>query len=381
MIALTRALSLLAASWLALASSSSASSASSAQAKGRKAGSDPKAVVEGEAGAKLDAAVRSFLPDPGFCGAVLVAARGKVLLEKGYGLFDAATSKEMPADALFDWASTSKQFTAAALLKLQDQKKLKLDDPIAKFFKSVPKDKAKITLRHLLNQTSGLPKGFREEWEFDSSRRESFEELMLGLTLESEPGRKFEYNNAGYALAAAIVERVSGQRFEEFCVENLFKPAGMKSATFIGTKELDLRRVPKFDRGKGFPDRPPEDRFAYSNVLSWGYRGCGGAVASVHDMYLWDRALRGRTVLSPAAIKEYYEPALDNYALGWRVDHPRGLLVEHGGDVRGFHCEYRRYLDADVCIALMASFEPANHDKEDPSILAERLSVIALNFD
>ncbi len=325
-------------------------------------------------GTEFDKAVAAFdEKDGGFCGSVLVAAKGKVLLEKGYGLANAKEKKPIGTDALWDWASTSKQFTAAAVLKLQDLKKLKLDDTLATFYQEAPADKAKVTVRQLLSHTSGIEAGFASgpQWQCDSSKRDSFEQMMLKLPMVSKPGEKWEYSNSSYGLAAAIVERVSGKTFEEFCVEQLFKPAGMKDAAFIGWKGLDLTRVPKIERGNGFGEGQDELAFAYGNELSWGYRGCGGAVATTRDMFHWDRALRGDKVLSKAAREEYYRPVLNDYGLGWFVR--GGSRVEHGGSVRGVVTQYVRLLDDDIVVALVFSYEP----KENPQQLAEALIKLA----
>lgn len=357
------------------------------------------AVVDGELGKALDEAVAKIdVADGGFCGVVLVATQGKVVLEKGYGVADAAEPRAMPPDALYDWASVSKQFTAAAVLKLieasrmddaalkklgvkklgeamKDKKwrKLGLDDPLSRFFPEAPKDKAAVTLRQLLNHTSGIERGFKPEWKFDASNRDSLIACILGLPMVSKPGRNWEYNNAAYSFVAALIEKVSGMTFEEFCGELLFQPAGMASATMIGAKGLDLSRVPKIARGAGFTDLPGNYAFAYGNQLSWGYRGCGGVVASTRDLFQWDRALRGGKLLSKESLEQLYAPGLQDYALGWRVRKVGGgVRVEHGGDVRGVSTYFLRHLDKDYVVALACSYEP----KIRPEEIADRLARI-----
>jgi len=357
------------------------------------------AIVDGELGKALDEAVGKIdAADGGFCGVVLVATQGKVVLEKGYGVADAAAKRAMPPDALYDWASVSKQFTAAALLKLIEAsrmddaalrklgakkladalkdkkwKKLGLDDPLSRFFPECPKDKAAVTLRQLLNHTSGIQSGFKQEWKFDASSRDSLIACILGLSMVSKPGGKWEYSNSAYSFVGALIEKVSGMTFEEFCDELLFKPAGMTSATMIGTKGLDLTRVPRIARGAGFDDLPKEYAFAYGNQLTWGYRGCGGVVASTRDMFQWDQALRGGKLLSKESLEQLYTPALQDYALGWKVRKVGGgVRVEHGGGVRGVATHYLRHLDQDYVVALACSYEPKTHPEE----IADRLARI-----
>jgi CubicO group peptidase (beta-lactamase class C family) len=331
-------------------------------------------IVTGEVGKKLDEIVlASGKDDGGFCGSVLVAVKGEVLLEKGYGLADITAEKPLGRDALWDWASVSKQFTAAALLKLQDQKKLALDDALTRIYRDAPKDKSKVTLRMLLNHTSGMAQSYGTEPRIDLFQREAFEKRTLSLPLVAEPGKKHEYSNSCYALAAAVVEKVSGKTFEEYCSEQLFRPAGMKDACMIGWKDLDPSRVPRIDRGKGFDDEPKSRRFAYGDQLSWGYRGCGGIVATTRDMLQWDRALRGDKLLSAKAKAQLYAPALANYALGWMIRNEGGMRVEHSGSVRGIVTFYMRMLDDDVVVAIACSGAPKSH----PQALADALAAKA----
>lgn len=329
------------------------------------------ATVHGKLGEALDAIVGRFDADAGgFSGVVLVARDGKIVLEKGYGLHDAATGKTIAVDSLWDWASVTKQFTAAALLRLQDKKKLSLDDPLHKHWPKAPADKKAITVRHLLNHTSGIQSGFRSEWQWDADDRRSLEELVLSLPVESAPGSKHDYSNSGYAFAAALVEKLSGKTFEDYCRQELFRPAGMEDAGMIGDQDLDLDRVPKIARGTGFTDRPAEFRFAYGNTLTWGYRGCGGVVATVRDMFAWDQALRGTKVLSARARKELFTPAKEAYALGWTVRRlPAGECAYHSGGVLGVVTMYYRLLEQDVVVALACNYEP----KASPAQLAEQL--------
>jgi CubicO group peptidase (beta-lactamase class C family) len=310
--------------------------------------------VEGATGKLLDAHVRALdAQSGGFCGAVLVASKGKILLEQGYGIADKDTGRTIAADALFDWASVSKQFTAAAVLALEMQKKLSIQDKLARFFPKAPPDKAGITLVQLLSHTSGLPKGFDPEWKWDHSTRQGIFDLALSLPLAAQPGTKFEYNNMPYGFLAGLVEELSGKPFEDFCCETLFDPAGMKSASFIGHERLDRARVPRDERGAGHP-------FPYGPKLDWGYRGCGGVMASVHDMWLWDRALRGDKLLSKAAKQELYTPFLEGYALGWYVgDDVKGRRVEHGGDTRATCCYFGRWLEEDLVVAIAYTYKPA----------------------
>lgn len=333
---------------------------------------DDAALVAGAVGKKLDELCSSTSRFPnGLSGSVLVARGGKVLLQKGYGVANAASRSPVRADALFDWCSVTKQFTAAAVLKLQMQKKLSIDDPIAKHFKDVPKDKAKVTIRQLLNHTSGI--ATRSDFgQAEAASKEALVKWFVGSPIASEPGAKWEYSNAAYFALAALIEIKSGKSWEKYLREELFEPAGMKDARCIGDADLDLERVPLDARGTGQP-------FEYGNSLSWGYRGAGGVVATVADMLAWDRALRGTKVLSEAAKRDYYTVGLSEYALGWELQKWAGnTAYTHSGHTGEVVTFYFRSIDPDVVVAVALNEEPP---PIHPGTLARELADLVNNAD
>ena len=314
-------------------------------------------VVLGALGSRLDEHVKGL----DFCGSVLVARKGEILLNKGYGVMDEKGTPMRP-DAMWDWASASKQFTAAAILKLEMMKKLSLDDSIRKHWKDAPKDKQPVTIRHLLNHTSGIRQP--DDLGVDPRDRDAVVKRFLSLPASWTPGSKWEYSNLSYWVLAALVEKLTGDSFEKFSIENLFRPAGMEDACFIGWKDLDLARVPKDKRGKGV-------HFAYGYEMSWGYRGSGGAVVSLPEMLLWDRALRGDRILSKKAKERMYEVGKDDYACGWFVDKSMGgTIYRHSGRVGETSTAYLRWIDEDIVVALARSEIPKEHPDETAKALA-----------
>jgi len=305
-------------------------------------------IVAGSLGRKLDQAVwKASRGD--FWGAVLVAKGGEILLAKGYGEAD-YDERANTANTLFEIASTSKQFTAAAVLRLHQDGKLQVTDSIKKHLRGVPKDKQDITIHHLLTHTSGIPGNAGVPYASKMSRKQ-YVKHVLEKPLDSEPGAKFAYNNAAYALLAAIVEEVANTSFEKYSKKKLFGPAGLKDTGFVGDDDLDEERQ-SVRRG----DRMPEAT-AIDWHWGWGYRGMGGVVSTVHDLYLWDRALRGEKVLDAETKALYFEPALEGYACGWRVEATdRGTMkIHHSGGVHGYACQYARFPDDDVVIAVLSN--------------------------
>lgn len=327
------------------------------------------AVVAGACGRALDAWLLSEKNFPsGFSGAVLVARNGEIVLEKGYGIADAAKQRPLASDAICGWGSVTKQFTAAAVVKLAMQKKLGLDDPLTRHWKDAPKDKAKVTIRQLLSHTSGLPDRVDVD-RVNPYDRDAVVKLILAEPLVSEPGRKFHYNNLGFVLAAALIEVVSGQRYETFLRENLLVPAGMKDAGFIGDGRIDAERVPLDARGTG-------TKWKYGPVLSWGVRGSDGLLASVHDFLAWDLALRGDKVLSDSAKRDYFEPGLADYGLGvWVKRGTGGIHLIHDGSSGAIRAGYLRVLDDPLVVAVSCNFVPEIEMKP----LLEKLAEVARN--
>lgn len=333
---------------------------------GGKAGAER--VVAGDLGRELDAYMqdRTRFPD-GFSGCVLVAKGGKPILCAGYGIADSKKQIPMAPDALFDWCSVTKQFTAAAILKLEMMKKLSLEDPLGKLWKDVPKDKEKVKLRHLLNHTSGIAPDAKAFGQAEANDRAALVKWYLAGAVVSEPGEKWEYSNAAYFVLAALIEQKSGTTYEKFLRDQLFVPAGMRDTRIIGDPDLDLARVPLDARGSGVP-------FAYGTGLSWGYRGAGGVVAPVADMLAWDRALRGEKVLNATAKKRYVEVGKEEYALGIEVKNLDGVTAyTHSGHTGQVVTYYLRCVEPEIVIAIAQTEEPKLH----PANLARELLRVA----
>jgi CubicO group peptidase (beta-lactamase class C family) len=305
--------------------------------------------VDGETGARI-AAFAEGAAAFGFSGALLAAHRGRVLAALGVGAADLDGRRPNAATTLFEIASATKQFTAAAVLVLVQQEKLRLDDPIRAHLDGVPDDCQAITVRHLLQHTSGIPR---------SNGRGGGEDLdavvpqFLAGGPAHAPGTHWEYWNQGYSLLAAIVERASGERYVDFCRRQLFAKAGLPTACFTGDDPPPGAEAAIGVSAKGAPRSALEHPYG---SYGWQYRGMGGAVCSVWDLWRWDRALCGTKVLQAPAKKELFAPGLGDYALGWFVRQQEGRLVQsHGGSVRGFLCEVRRYPGEDAFLCVLCN--------------------------
>jgi CubicO group peptidase (beta-lactamase class C family) len=307
-----------------------------------------KETVEGELAKKLDLYLTRITPF-GFSGALLVAKDGKVILNKGYGMAIRSGNVPNTSETVFSTGSVTKQFTAAGIMKLEMMGKLNTKDPITKYFEDVPADKQGITLHHLLTHTSGVVDSLGPDYVL--APRDETMRKTLDASLRFKPGEQFGYSNAGYSMLAAVIEKVSGQGYEEFMNKNIFTPAGMK---FTGYRipEWDKKVVAHWYVGEKDNGTPLE-----KNYPQWNLLGNGGILSTTEDMYKWHLALLDDKILSAEAKKKMFTPYLNDYGYGWDVlEREMGLLIQHdGGSMLGSSSEMRRYIDAKVVTILFCN--------------------------
>lgn len=302
-------------------------------------------------------AVREFLseamPD-GASGTVLVAGADDIIYCDGFGFADRTAEIEADCDTVYDVMSITKQFTAAAILKLEMLGKLDVDDRIADILGPVPEDKRDITIHHLLTHTAGLVEALGDDYEPLSRDGLLSEALNSGLV--SAPGEEHHYSNTGYSVLAAIVEVVSGQTYDEFVVENLFEPAGMTKTGYVRPGWHDDEVAVEYDAQGAAQGRPYEHPWDDDGPY-WNLRGNGGVLSTAADMFRWHAALAGDEILSDEAKAKLFEPYVDEgggdtfYGYGWVVeDTDEGGAVWHNGGNSRSYAEYWRFLDQDLTL-------------------------------
>jgi CubicO group peptidase (beta-lactamase class C family) len=289
------------------------------------------------------------LPPFGFAGAVLVSNQGEILLNHGYGLADRSNNLPNRSDTVFNLGSVTKQFTAAAILRLEMQGRLSLSDSIARFFNEVPPEKQGVTIHHLLTHTAGIPLFSGEDYE--AAGRDETVVKTLNTPLAFEPGTAYGYSNTGYSLLAAVIEIVSGQAYEAFLAEQLFQPAGMEWTGYRlpGWEPASLARGYVAGQDRGIPI---EKIFP-----SWNVMGNGEMLSTTTDLYRWHLALKTDQVLSGTAKQKLWTPFLQEYACGWRVHESEdGRIVEHNGaGDTGMSALLKWYTGPDVLIVLFGN--------------------------
>lgn len=287
----------------------------------------------------------------GFSGVVLAAKDGQVAAAVSAGYADLHGQTPMHPGVLFEIASVTKSFTAGAILRLAEQNRLRLSDSIAEHIPGIPDDCRGITIEHLIRHTSGIPGKNTMGGGDDISRVLPF---FLQGGPKHEPGTHWEYWNQGYAILSEVIARAAEQPYTTACRVLLFEPAGMHATCFTGDPAPDGAIV-AIGRAPSGPPRSALDH-PYGEY-GFQYRGMGGIVTNVWDLWRWDRALARGEVLQPESLVEFFKPGLRDYALGWFVQTtPSGRRVQqHGGSVRGFTCEVRRYPDHDAFLAVVCN--------------------------
>ena len=322
----------------------------------------------------------------GFNGAWLYAENGVIVSKGAMGFCDPEDKQPITEDTVFQLASVSKQFTAAAVMLAVRKGLLRLDDEITKFFPELAAYKG-VTVRNLLSHTGGVPDYFDDEdWFINiwkEEKRVPGNDEILRFLCETElkpsfaPGEKLEYSNTGYNLLALLVERLSGVPFEEFLRKNIFEPAGMNSTRCCHTRRdgvpfENYAQATVLEDGRYVRDVDSErdgDVIAFDGVNGDDY-----VYTTILDMFAWDRALRQGKVLTCEEQQTMYTPGkLSNgedavydedeglgYGFGWAVgnDARLGLVVSHSGGMPGINTWFERWIDADRVLVLLFNRDP-----------------------
>jgi CubicO group peptidase (beta-lactamase class C family) len=309
-------------------------------------------------GGRADQSIQQFLDAtlPAGASGTLVAARDGVRLYcRGFGLADRKGRVRARCDTVYDVMSMTKQFTAAAILKLQMRGELEVTDRIGKYLGPVPAEKRQITIRQLLTHTSGLTDTLGGDYE-PLSRREMLTGA-LDSELQSAPGAKYHYSNLGYSVLAAIVEKASGLGYEQFLRRHLFMQAGMTQTGYV-LPDWNKRRVAvEYDpRGKS-QGRPFDHPWAEDGPY-WNLRGNGGMLSTARDMFRWEVALLGDKVLDQRAKDEMFKPRVleepggnTYYGYGWVIaQRDEGTVAWHNGGNGWSYGELTRILDRGVMV-------------------------------
>lgn len=340
--------------------------------------------------AQIDAIFSSLKSENAPGAAVLVIKSGNVAFKRGYGVSDLRSRTRINQRTNFRLASLSKQFTAMAIMLLVHDGKLHYEDKLTDVFPDFPDCGRAITIRHLLNHTSGLLDyedlmGPQNNVAEDKLRQikdaEVLELLKKQRSTKFTPGTKWEYSNSGYVVLAMVVEKVSGQPYGQFLHDRIFAPLRMKTTLAYerGRNEVPHRAFGHTNTGQGWVQT---DQSPTSATL-----GDGGIYSSLDDLAKWDAALQRHTLLNAAEMQAaltpvrppgysvqgpHGEPA--EYGFGWFVDPYHGQRrMWHYGETIGFRSNIQRLPDNGLTIIVLC-----NRADLDPEVLALKVADLYL---
>lgn len=309
--------------------------------------------------AAMDALFSDYA-QPGAPGASVIVIEGdKILFKKAYGLANVEAKIAATTNTNYRLASVTKQFTAMAIIILAERKRLSYDDSLASFFPGFPEYGKQITVRQLLNHSSGImayEDVMDEKATVPLTDQDVLELMKRQDHTNFPPGSDYRYSNSGYVLLGLIVEKASGVSFPEFLRQNIFAPLKMKGTVLYHRDD----RSDEAHRAYGYSKR--DDVFVRTDQsLTSSTRGDGTVYSSVEDLYKWDRALRGNKLVKHTTLQQAFTSGArvdedTGYGFGWFIEKRRGQrTVWHSGNTIGTTQFMRRYLDRRFTIIVQAN--------------------------
>lgn len=318
----------------------------------------------------IDAWLNQQGKDGNFSGSVLVACQGDVLLSQGYGLADREQNIPNTPQTRFRLGSITKQFTAMAILILEARGKLDVKDPICNYIADCPSTWEGITIDHLLTHTSGIPDlislpDYRSTLTTPSPPKQTIARFK-DFPLDFQPGEKWSYSNSGYIVLGYIIEKVSGQSYEDFLQQSIFTPLNLRDTGYDHNSS---------SLAVGYPDRNSTLPAEFID-MSIPY-AAGALYSTVEDLYRWEQALSTEQLVPQVYLDEMFTPHAairENwgwaYGYGWFIGEERGRPFNfHRGEIPGFTTIIARYPDDQVTIIVLS-----NQENTDVELIQDFLS-------
>ena len=333
---------------------------------------------------KLDSVFKRYNKRQDFHGSILVAKSGKLIFSKQYGYADFSKKILLDNNDAFQLASVSKQFTAVSILILYEKGLLKLDDKVTKYYPDFPYDE--VTIRHLLNHTSGLPQYFylaEKEWKKEKAPTNAeMMEMMAEFKLQHyfKSGSRFDYSNTGYFVLASLVEKISGKSYPDFVEENVFKPLDMTN-TYVyrfGQDPIVADQLYGYRIYRGWR------HIKIPGTVNDAITGDKNVYSTAEDLFKWINGLNAGKIISKSTLNQMYTKGLTKYGkkvpygFGFRIDDKDvEKVIYHYGKWNGFATSIKQYTDSEITIITLehSNFRSMNHLNETVK------SIVAQNFD
>ncbi len=302
---------------------------------------------------KLDELMGAYCKVNKFNGSVLVSQKGKILLEKGYGIKNARNKTMNDANGIFQIYSITKTFTSTVILKLVELKKLSLSDKLSKFYPEFPKGDS-ITIENLLTHTSGIY-DYTHGNNMTDQTEKSFITFIETKPLDFSPGTNWSYSNSGYWLLGFIIKKVTGMAYEDAVKKYIFSPLQMTHSGFDFKNLHDKNKTTGYEI---FSDETKKEAVVYDAP---GPFAAGAIYSTVGDLYKYYNGLQGYKLINKESLKKASTPFKNNYGYGWIINSYEGReIVSHSGGAAGYGSNFARILKEDNCIALLNNTENAD---------------------
>lgn len=321
---------------------------------------------------KVDELFNGHAAVNGFSGSVMLASGGKPLIANGYGYANAEWQIPNTPQTKFRIGSVTKQFTSMMVMQLREQGKIKLEESICSYLDQCPDAWKPVTVHHLLTHTSGIPTytGL-PAWRATMMAPRTTEQVIAyfrDLPLQWEPGARYAYNNSGYFLLGAILENLTGRKYEQALKDMILTPLGMHDTGYDWPQTIIARRA------SGYRGRGPALTNASAIDMQQPF-AAGAMYSTVEDLLKWDQALYTDKLLPAAAKDRMWTPFLQNYAYGWNVVEPSPATfghrrMSHSGGINGFSAQFIRLPDANVTVIVLSNNESANAGAAARDLLA-----------
>jgi CubicO group peptidase (beta-lactamase class C family) len=300
---------------------------------------------------EINELLKQYTKQNSFNGVALVAQKGKVVLEKGYGYKNATTKLLNDSNTVFQIGSITKQFTSAIIMQLQEQHKLSVLDKLSKYIPDYPNGDS-ITIENLLTHTSGIFNYTNDDAYMQTNSSNSIKlaeliSLFKNKPLDFSPGTRYSYSNSGYVLLGYIIEKITGKQYFTVVKENIFNPLGMTHSGF------DFKNLKNQNKAIGYLKLTAKNIQSAPIVDSSVSYSAGSIYTTVGDLYKWDRALYTNKIIHDSSLQKAFAPFKNNYGYGWVIDSSYGKkVVMHEGGIFGFVSFIARIPADETCIIL-----------------------------
>ncbi|HEX8195414.1 MAG TPA: serine hydrolase [Pyrinomonadaceae bacterium] len=304
---------------------------------------------------RVDELMTAAMKSDHFNGSILITRNGKVIVSKGYGMSNIENDIPNTSQTKFRIGSLTKQFTAMAIMMLQERGKLNIEHPVCNYLTNCPEAWKPVTIHHLLTHSSGIP-DYVNVWGYEKvlaspSPATDILEIVKKAPVEFKPGKRFSYSSLGYILLGSVIEKSSGMSYEAFLRENIFKPLKMENTGYDNNKAILKHRAAGYSLQRNTLINAPYIDMSLPFAA-------GGLYSTVEDLQLWDEALYTEKLVGKKSLDAIFTAYAAEHGYGWQVTrHLNRKFIGHGGWINGFASSIARYPEDKLCVIVLSNLD------------------------